>query len=139
MIKSKEKNKRGDLLIGDVIFIILNLIFLTILIVFVISRANDASKLEEQYAKQIALIIDSARPEKPGMIIHLNMEDAVKKAIDENQNLAKLVTINGNLVIVKLKEDGDGYSYSFFNDVDANAYFDAENNNQEYVITINQK
>ena len=129
------KNKRGDILIGDVIFLVLNLIFLSILIIFVISKTNDASRLEEQYAKQIALIIDSA---KPGMTIHLDMKDAVKKAINENQNLAKMVRIDGNIVTVKLKDKGE-YSYSFFNDVGANAYFDAENNNQEYVFVIYEK
>ena len=39
--------------------------------------------------------------------IHLNMEDAVKKAIDENQDIAKIVKINGNIVTVKLKEEGE--------------------------------
>jgi len=128
------RNKRGDILIGDVIFIVLNLVFLTILIIFVVSKSNDASRFEELYAKQAALIIDSA---KPGMIMHLDMKDAIEKAIDENQNIATLVTINGNTVTVKLSDKG-GYSYSFFNDVNVNVYLDTLNNEQEYVFVINE-
>ncbi|GAJ19854.1 unnamed protein product, partial [marine sediment metagenome] len=60
----------------NIIFIVLNLIFLIILIVFLVSRMGSNSVLEEKYAKQIAMIIDSA---KPAMEIHLNMEDAINK------------------------------------------------------------
>ena len=65
------KNKRGEILVENVIFIVLNLIFLTILILFLFSKMGSAAVLEEKYAKQIALIIDSS---KPRMEIHLNME-----------------------------------------------------------------
>ena len=133
------RNKRGDILIGDVIFIVLNLVFLTILILFVVSKTNDAARLEELYAKQIALIIDSA---KPGMTVHLDMEDAIEKAIDENPNIgygiATLVKIEGNVVTVKLT-DKSGYSYSFFNDVNISANLDTLNDEQEYVFVINEK
>jgi hypothetical protein len=128
------KSKKGDILVGDIIFIILNLIFLSILIIFVVSKTNDTSRMEEQYAKQIALIIDSAKPE---MIIHLNMEDAIEKATKENRDPAQIVKIDGNLVTVRLEEKG-GYSYSFFNNVSANAYLDTANN-KEYVFTVNEK
>lgn len=131
---SKAINKRGDILVGDLIFIILNLIFISILIIFVVSKTNDASKMEEQYAKQIALIMDSA---KPGMIIHLNMEDAIEKATNENQNPAQIVKVEGNMVTIKLDEKG-GYSYSFFNNVSVNAYLDTANN-KEYVFTVNEE
>lgn len=130
----KREAKKGDILVGDIIFIVLNLIFLSILIIFVVSKTNDTSRMEEQYAKQIALIIDSA---KPGMIIHLNMEDAIEKASDEDIDLAQIVKIDGNLVNVRLEEKG-GYSYSFFNNISANTYLDTANN-KEYVFTINEK
>ena len=106
-------NKRGNILTENIIFIILNLVFFTILILFLFSRMGSAAVLEEKYAKQIALIIDSA---KPGMEISLDMKDAVKKAEDENWE-GKIVSISGNIVTVKLT-DGGGYSYSFFNNVE---------------------
>lgn len=135
---NKIRGRRGDILTGDVIFLVLNLIFLAILILFVVTKTNDAAIMEEKYAKQIALIIDSS---KPAMRINLNMEDAIKKAVDNNQDigagLLQIVQINGNVVTVKLEEKG-GYSYSFFNDVNVSAYLDTLNG-KEYVLIINEK
>ena len=130
--------KRGTLLTENIIFIILNILFIGILILFISLRSGSAAVLEEVYAKQIALIIDSA---KPGMVINLNMEDAIeraKKELGENK-INEIVSINitnSNIVTVKLRNKG-GYSYSFFNDVDVNAYPDT--NGKEYVFVINKK
>ena len=128
----KIKSKRGTILAENIIFIVLNLIFLTILIIFLFSKMGDAAVLEERYAKQIALIIDSA---KPVMEIHLNMEDAIKESSKEKWE-GDIVTIQENIVKVKLREKG-GYSYSFFNDVDVTAYPDI--NGEGYILTINEK
>ena len=125
--------KRGTVLVENIIFIVLNLLFLTILIMFLASKVGGAAVLEEKYAKQIALIIDSA---KPGMEIHLNMEDAIEKANDEGWE--KIVSIDGNIVTVQLREKG-GYSYSFFNDVDAGSPYIDTTNNKEYVFIIGEK
>jgi len=124
-------SKKGTILIENIIFIVLNLIFLIILIVFLISRMSNNSVLEEKYAKQIALIIDSA---KPTTEIHLNMEDAINKR-EKGWNIENIVTISGNVVTIKLREKG-GYSYSFFNDVNASAY--SKGNDEEYIIAINE-
>ena len=104
--------KRGTILAENIIFIVLNLVFLTILFLFLFSKMGDVAPLEERYAKQIALMIDSA---KPGMVISINMQDAIKAKDKEWEG--KIVSIQDNIVTVKLRE-GKGYSYSFFNDVD---------------------
>ena len=115
--------KRGNILIENVIFIVLTLIFLTILILFVYSKMGGAAVLEEKYAKQIALLIDSS---KPNMIIALTMEDVFEKTGKENFDFSKVVLIQDNIVNVKLGE-GAGYSYSFFNDVEIdNPYTDED-------------
>ena len=105
-------SKKGEILTENIIFIVLNLIFLTILILFLFSRMGSAAVLEEKYSKQIALVLDSA---KPGMVIHINMEDAIKEAKKElgKDKIEELVVINKNIVTVKLQK-GVGYSYSFF-------------------------
>lgn len=118
----------------NLIFIILNLVFLSILILFLFLKMGSAAVLEERYAKQIALIIDSA---KPGMTINLDMEKAIEKAKKENWPVDKIVTIQGNIVTVRLREKG-GYSYSFFNDVKPSPVFDTTNR-KEYYFTINKK
>ncbi len=131
--------KRAQILVENVVFIVLNLIFLTILILFIYSKSGGEAVLEEKYSKQIALLIDSA---KPGMVIHLNMEDAIEKAKEEwgEDKVSKIVSVKGNIVTVKLREKGEN-SYSFFNDVDVSVYPDKTNpktgNVENYIIKIN--
>lgn len=127
-------NKRGNILTQNIIFIVLNLVFLSILIIFLFSKMGNAALLEEKYAKQIALILDSA---EPGMVISLNMEDAIKIAKKENRNLSdEVISLKDNIVTVKLREKGS-YSYSFFNDLDYGTDFSIylnESSAKEYII-----
>jgi hypothetical protein len=129
-------SKKGNILTENIIFIILNLVFLSILIIFLFSKMGGAAVLEEKYAKQIALILDSA---EPGMTIYLNMEDAIKIAKKENRDLDNVISIQNNVVSVQLREKG-GYSYSFFNDVvddiDFSVYLNWEKPDEEYVIYL---
>ncbi|HTZ41973.1 MAG TPA: hypothetical protein VMC07_02070 [Candidatus Omnitrophota bacterium] len=128
------KNRKGStLLVENIIFIILNLVFLAILIFFLLSKQGNPAVLEEKYAKEIALALDSA---KPGMAITLNMEDAInsaKSSLGEN-SINSIVNIDKNVVTVKLRENG-GYSYSFFNNVVIlNCYMNQQSN--EYLLFI---
>ncbi len=125
------KNKKANILVENIIFIILNLIFLAILILFVVKQGSGAVVVEQSYAKQIALLIDSA---KPGMLIKLNMEDAKELAEDNKFDFDKIVDITDNKVTVRVSEKG-GYSYGFFNNVDVSVYPDA-NNDENYVVRI---
>ena len=129
-MKSILKNKRGNILTENIIFIILNLVFLSILILFVFSKTGGGAVLEEKYAKQIALIIDSA---EPVMAISLEMNDAVNSARDEGITENDAISINGNVVTVRLRE-GVGYSYSFFNDVSPTIKFDTKTKLYELFI-----
>ena len=134
-IFSKPVKSRGQILAENIIFIVLNLVFLAILILFIYSKSGSEAVLEEKYAKQIALIIDSARP---GMDIVLNMENAIEKAKSNGFDIENIVSVVGNTVTVKLREKG-GYSYSFFNDV--NVLVDPASipakSSIEYLIKIN--
>ena len=127
--------KKGDVLTENIIFIILTLIFFSILITFVFTRSSGNAIKEEELAKQVALIVDSA---KPGMIIKINVEDYLELAKKENYD-KNIITINGNLVTAKFREKG-GYSYSFFNDVSVLASPDLKDSSgkiKNYVIKIN--
>jgi len=126
------KCKRGTILIENIIFIILNLIFITILVLFLFRQGNGAVVMEQSYAKSIALLIDSA---KPITEIRLNMEDAIDLAEKNGINREEIVKINKNMVTVKLSEKS-GYQYSFFNNLDVSVYPDVfpEKN---YIIKIN--
>ena len=128
-------NNRGgtNLIAQNVIFIILNVIFLVIIIVFLVSKMSSASVFEEKYAKEVALALDSA---SPGMIITINMKDALdvaRKNLGE-ANLDKVLKINGNLVTVNL-QGGKGYTYSFFNSVNISNYY-LDKSDDSYVFFI---
>lgn len=108
----KRCDKRGaSILTENVIFIVLNIVFISILVLFLFMKMGTPAVYEEMHAKQIAMILDSARP---GMEVSIDMTKALKQK-DKNWD-GKIVTIDGNVVTVKLREDG-GYSYSFFNNV----------------------
>lgn len=110
-----------SLLLENIVFIILNLIFLTVLVLFIARQGSGTILLEEAYAKQIALIMDSA---KPGMTISLDFEKGIEKIkqsfgeeyLEKSNFNSTIVTFEDNIVTVKLeKGKREGYSYSFFN------------------------
>ena len=100
-------NKKANLLHEDVVFIILNLVFFAIMILFLAGKNIDA----QNTAKQIALFIDSA---KPGTTISMDVENLIKLANDKGVNDIDIFKIEGNQVIVKLKKESQE-KYSFFN------------------------
>jgi len=109
------RKNRGTVLTENVIFIVLNLAFFAIMILFLFKQGGNANFLEQAYAKQIALFIDSA---KPGMEILVD----IGRGADSNKewfskNFQNSVSIQKNIVSVKFTDKG-GYSYSFFNDVE---------------------
>jgi len=113
------RKKGMDELVSNFIWIILTLIFLALIVLFVDSKSDNPARLEEKYAKQIALLLDNA---KPGMEITLDMFDAYSLAIklsgkSKNEIHESLVTIQDNFVNVKVKPDGKGVSYHFFNNI----------------------
>ena len=117
----KKRDKRGEnILTENLIFIILNIVFLMILVLFLFSKMGNASVLEEKYAKQIAMIIDSAKPE---MEIYLDMDDAIKNAEKNSVDGNDIISVRDNVVTVKLQENSKGYSYSFFNNVEVSRIY----------------
>lgn len=122
-------DKRGIILVENIIFIVLNLIFLTILILFIARQGQGAIVLEQSYAKEIALMIDSA---KPGMTLRLDMKEGFELAEKNGIAKKKIVEINENIVTVKLSGKS-GFSYSFFNDVKVSAPDSYENT---YLIIV---
>lgn len=132
-VKMISKNKRGEILVENVIFIVLNIAFLSILILFLIKQGTGTVLLEDAHSKQIALLIDSA---SPGMIMKINLQEGFELSEEKGIPFEEAVTIEGNRVIVKFSEKG-GKEYSFFNDVDAQVFPDTEEG--IYVLTISKK
>jgi len=108
----KDIGKRGNILTENIVFLVITLLFISMLFVFVARASSKTSLIEEAQAKKIALLIDSARP---GTEILLNVKDVLEKkgvGIEDDD----VITINGNSVVVKLNENS-GKSYGFFNNV----------------------
>ncbi len=131
------KEKKGEILIENVVFIILNVLFLAILVMFLMKQGQGAVLLESSYAKESSLLIDGA---KPGMIFTLNMGDGMEIAEENGIDFSDVVEVGKNYVIVKLTDKG-GYKYTFFNDVNVSAYPDKVENeyNGMYVFTISKR
>ena len=118
------RNKRGENLIFPiVIFIVLNLIFFSLLLMFVFKSSTGALVYEQAYAKQIALLIDSAKPVTQFSIDFTKGFEIAEKnelSFEEKKNL---VEFKDNRVIVKLDDKG-GYGFGYFSDYGVSSYFD---------------
>ncbi len=108
-------NKKAEILHENVIFIILNVVFFSIMLIFIYLQGSSVHLDEEETAKQIALLIDASRP---GTILEINLEDLFLEADKEEISKENVVEIDEekNLVIVRASEDSF-YEYSYFNDV----------------------
>lgn len=105
----RDKNGVG-MLSPEVIFIVLNLMFFTILFVAVGRTGNAETVYEEAYAKQIALIIDSA---KPGTSLAIDVSELTSIA-EENKFEPNIgVNCGANNVFIKITETS-GYAFSYF-------------------------
>lgn len=131
------KNKSGEMLVGNVVFILLNAVFIFILILFLLKQGEGAVVLEQTHAKQIALLVDSAQP---GMTIRIDMEKAMNIAENRGIDFWDIVDVDRNVVLVKLT-DKSGYSYSFFNEVNLRAYPELIGGEYTglYILEINEK
>lgn len=108
-------NKKADILHEQIIFIILNVVFFSVLILFIYLQSSPVHLAEEETAKQIALLIDSS---KPGSEIEVNLADFFEKAEGNGISKEKSVEINNNENLVIVRGDKDSfYEYSYFNDV----------------------
>jgi len=125
------RKKRGEILVETIIFIVLNLVFFGILVLFLINQGSGSIFLEKAYAKQVALLIDASYP---GTVMKLNMEEPMKVAEKNGIAFDDIVKIKDNEVTVSLK-DKSSYSYSFFNDVEVTKYTEGV----YYIFNIDKK
>lgn len=101
--------KADSPLYSNLIFLILNLAFFSILLIFVLRAGSGSLVYEQIYAKQIALMLDSS---KPGMEIRIDLSKA-KEIAEKNNWKGELVKIQNNLINVSLASNG-GYSFEYF-------------------------
>ena len=108
-------NKKSEILHENIIFIILNVVFFSVMLIFIYLQGSSVHLDEEETAKQVALLIDESRPETT---IEINLKALFLESEKKGINREKVVEIDEdkNLVIVKASEDSF-YEYGYFNDV----------------------
>ena len=134
----KMMNKRGELLVENVIFIILNLAFLSIIVLFLVQQSSSVSELEEVYAKKAALMIDSS---KPAMKLKFDMREGLKETEDSGTDFEDVLRVEDNKVVVSLSNK-TSHSYHFFNEVNVSSYPERNEQNEYtglYVLTVNER
>jgi len=116
--------KEAKVVFPAIIFIIVSVLFFSVLAGFVFSSSTGVLVYEEAYAKQIALLIDKS---SPNMEFFLDFSKAVELAKENEVDIEKqnLVFLRDNSVVVKLSNSG-GYSFEYFSDYKIN--FDLNEN-----------
>lgn len=106
----KERNKKA-ILIGPVIFIILNILFFILLLIFVVQSSTGRLTYEAVYAKKIALAIDQAKQDT-NIVIDVNkvLDIGEKHGISRNF----VISIDNDKKEVVVKTGIGGYRYKFF-------------------------
>jgi hypothetical protein len=112
------KNKKG-ILMGNVIFIILNIVFFALLFYFVMDNVSGTGMKQKVLAKEIASFIDAA---EPGTVIELDI--SAYKSIADNNKIKDFIQIGDGQVKVVLRA-GNGYTASYFSDNKLDVKYDA--------------
>ena len=125
-------NKKGDYLVLELtIFIVLNVSFFVIMLIFIRGSTNNDLIYEQTYAKQIALFIDNA---KPGMDMVVD--------VSELYTIASANRFTGNVIRIDNKNrrvfvnlvPGRGYSYGYF--VNSSIIWDLNKNTGKLLMSM---
>jgi len=130
-------NNKKAIVFESLIFIILNILFFVVMLFFVYNAGSNDAVYEQSYAKQIALLVDNAKPE---MAILFNINKLAEVARENKKSLNDTIKLNQeeNKVIVSLR-NSRGYSYKYFSDYDVKFNILEFGGNYLLSININEK
>ena len=99
-------------------FLILNVVFFSIMFIFVGSVGKTEGFIEKEYSRKISLMIDKSLP---GTEVSIDISELYSYARNNNYagNIVTMDYVN-NKVIVKLK-DGEGSSFYYFSKLNSGA------------------
>ncbi len=108
--------KATKMLMDNVIDLMIIIVFFVAMFLFVARAGAQVTIAEQTYAKQIALLIDNA---KPGTIIDLDISELKTISEKNKKDLDKTIIIDNKAgkVRVALTSKG-GYEFGFFNSAD---------------------
>ncbi len=106
----------GDIVMDNIVYLIILIIFFVGMLAFVYSKMNGAAVWEDYYAKEIVKVIDLSKPgDEIVLDVHKATEIAQKNKVDF-ESIFKFDNIK-NEVCVKLSA-GRASCYGYFNNVD---------------------
>lgn len=110
-------NKRGmDLFTGNLVYLIILVVFLLFMFSIIGSYANGAAFYEDFYAKEITKIINKA---EPGMEFKIDVTPLARAASKNQKPIEDIIFVdNVNNKIIASARIGSGTSYGFFKDND---------------------
>ncbi len=114
----KRMNRGNEALFETVIFLILNILFILLMLVFVGRAGTSVGVYEEKYAKQAALFIDAA---KPGMQLMIDFSKG-KEIAGKRGYTGSLLDVDKNKGIIVHLTGGGGYRYNFFSDYNVDVH-----------------
>jgi hypothetical protein len=109
------KTGASDILHSTIAFIFILLLFTFGMWYYIYQQKSGASVWEDYYAKQVTVVMNSA---KPGDVIVLDVHKATEIAQKSGVTFGLLFSISDQETCVKLSQ-GRKTCYSFFNKVDA--------------------
>lgn len=125
-MKMKSNKKGGTNVLGPiVVFIILNLLFFSMLMYFVVKQSTGAVVYEQLYAKKIALLVDNARCNTDIVFDVSDLSEVLEK---NNYELLRVFGLNSenNEITVQLASRG-GYAYRYFSSCEVDFKIDGTN------------
>jgi len=117
MIMANKKGKVGDILMDNIIYLVLLIIFFAGMMAFVYTKMNGAAVWEDFYAKEISKTIDTAQV---GDVVILDVQKASEIAKSNKvADFEKIFQFDNakNEVCVQLSTGGKN-CYNYFNNVD---------------------
>ena len=130
-------DKHGNLFgLNEVLFIIINLMFFGLFLFWVVNSSSGTFVLEQFYAKQIALLVDSS---EPNTVVGLDITDYYEIVEEEKFNLENRFVVGDGKVTVRLT-DAQSYSYPCFSDLkssDVSYSFREVNGDERVFLNIN--
>ncbi len=131
MIMMRDK-KGSDILNSTAILLILNIMFFGMMFAVVTRSGSNAAYYEQIYAKQIALLIDAA---KPGTSVLIKLDNAEKFIEEYKRNPSELFRINNGKSIVQLT-NAKGYEIPYFSDYPVKLNFEQSTEDNSLFLRI---
>ncbi|MBR9705549.1 hypothetical protein GOV14_00800 [Candidatus Pacearchaeota archaeon] len=108
--------RKKGVLMNEVIFIILTVVFFALLLFFVARVASGSSNYEKIYSRKIAYVIDFS---KPGMNLSVDISKLFEHSDSNGIARGEIITIDNEKNTVNVHIDkSKGRTYAFFSDYD---------------------